>query len=89
VDGKDDKTSKYGWYVLGGYTINPRLQAVAKFDRLDPNRGAAGDRSDVTTLGVNWFLNLAVKLQLNYERHEGQSKVTSSDLFLSQFQVRY
>jgi phosphate-selective porin OprO/OprP len=60
----------------------------------DPKASAGGARE--LTLGLNWYFNRQVKLQLNYVRTDfdrkitfGPSKLDHEDVFLSRFQVAF
>lgn len=87
IFGKDGLIKKDGWYVQGGFDFIPKkIQAIFKYDSLDLNKDVGGDRSDVITLGVNWFLAKRTKLQVNYEFHREESAGVSNDVFLAQFQ---
>jgi phosphate-selective porin OprO/OprP len=57
-----------GWYVLGTVEVWPKhLQAVVKYETLNPNRELAGDSSDVWTFGFNYFFKGDdLKFSLNY-----------------------
>jgi phosphate-selective porin OprO/OprP len=88
--GKDGQVEKDGWYVQGGFNfLSGKIQGIFKYDSLDLNRGASGDRSDVITLGVTWFLEKRTKLQVNYEFHGEGSGNVSDDVFLAQFQIGF
>jgi len=90
IRAKDDKTSKYGWYLQGGYTILPKkLQAIAKYDTLDKNRSLAQDRVNLWTLGINWFLSAKTKLQVNYEIYTLESGKRDNSALLAQFQAGF
>lgn len=57
-----------GWYVLGGYYVVPKyLQAVLKFEGFDPDKGEAGNSSEVWTFGLNYYIKGDdLKLMANY-----------------------
>jgi phosphate-selective porin OprO/OprP len=58
------------WHVTGGWTITPKLQAVARLDKLD------GDINDVSTwtVGANYFIKgHDLKLQLNLMRSDDET----------------
>jgi phosphate-selective porin len=90
LSAKDDVTSKSGWYIQGGYFVLPKkLQGILKWDTYDKNTDASGDRADLLTLGVNWFLMEKTKLMVNYSlnRTEGQGKTNQS--LAVQFQAAF
>ena len=87
---KDDKLTRNGWYVQGGYFILPnKVQALIKYDVVDMNRTLSGDRVGRTTAGVNWFLSGRTKLQLNYELYKLESGKTDNQAILVMLQVAY
>ena len=60
----------------------------------DSNTSASGARA--FTIGMNWYLNRWLKLQLNYERTDfnrgiafGADRRDHEDVFLSRFQVSF
>lgn len=57
-----------GFYVLGGYFILPKyLQAVIKFEGFDPDKGEAGNTTEVWTFGLNYYVKGDdLKLMANY-----------------------
>ncbi len=89
VRGKDTLIRKAGWYAHAGHRLHPKWEGVIRFDTFDPNRNAAGDRSDVLTLGVNHYIADGVKLQVNYERKDEEGKEVSNNALLSQLQVKF
>lgn len=90
IFGKDGGVSKRGWYLHGGIDLIPgKTQAVVRFDSLDVNEDIQGDKQDVTTLGVNWFLAKRTKVQVIYEFHSEEVIKLSNNVFLAQFQVGF
>ena len=68
VRGRDTAVKKEGWYAQSGFFVLPkRLQAVAKYDVYDPNLAKSGDKTAVSTAGVNWYFEEGMRLQTNYE----------------------
>lgn len=56
-----------GYYGTIAYRITPRLQALVRYDRFDPNKAAANDMRTEYTAGINYFVKgQALKLMLNY-----------------------
>ncbi len=67
--GKNDKIDAMGFYVLGAYKVTPKVQAVARFDMLDPNTDEESD-SDSTSrirVGGNCFIAGNNQVQIFYE----------------------
>lgn len=87
---KDDQTSREGWYVQAGYFIlSKKLQSLIKYDSYDIDRGMAGDRSEVMTIGLNLFFTESTKFQINYELYREESGNRSNSALLAQFQAGF
>ena len=90
ISAKDDITSKSGWYLQGGYFVLPkRLQAIVKWDTYDKDRDASADRTDLFTLGVNWFLWEKTKLMVNYNLYRKEGEGTTNQAISVQFQAAF
>jgi phosphate-selective porin len=90
ISGKDDQTSKSGWYLQGGYFVLPKkLQALVKWDTYDKNRDAAADRADLFTLAVNWFIWEKTKLAANYNLYRAEGQGTTNQAVSIQFQAAF
>jgi len=87
---KDEDVDRAGWYVRGGYSfIRDKLQAVVNYDSYDMDLDLNENRSDVLTLGLNWFFSKKTKLQVNYEYHKQEWIATGDHVFLAQFQAGF
>ena len=87
---KDGETSKSGYYLQAGYFfILEKLEAIVKYDSFDKNRDILLDRSDIFTLGVNWFFSEKTKLQANCEWHKEENGSRSNFVVLAQFQAGF
>ena len=90
ISGRDDLTKKEGWYIQGGCFISTKkVQAVVKWDSYDQDRDAASDRSDLMTLGLNWFFSEKTKLQVNFNSYRRESGETANRAILVQFQAGF
>jgi phosphate-selective porin len=90
IQGQDGDTMKQGWYAQGGYFVLPKqLQGLVRFDSYDPNRNSPLDRTDVWTLGVNWFLAARTKLTVNCEITRDESGKTTNKALIAQFQAAF
>ena len=79
-----------GWYVRAGYSlIQDKLQAVVNYDSFDLDIDLTGNRSDVLTLGLNWFFSGKTKLQVNYEYHKQEWSETGDHVLIAQFQAGF
>jgi len=90
ISARDYRADRLGWYVQGGYYLVPgKIQAIVKYDSYDANRDIQGDRTDVITLGLNWFFSKMTKLQINYEHHTEGLTGNSENVVLAQFQAGF
>jgi hypothetical protein len=82
VRGFKAQTRYDDWYPL-------THQLFVRFDRWDPNQAVSGDRTDIYTLGFNWFFAETTKLQVNYNiKTEESNEINNNDL-LAQFQYGF
>ena len=90
LHGRDGDSSRDGWYLQGSYYALPKkLQALAKWDSYDPDRGAASDRSDILILGLNWWLTERTRLQANYFTYYRESSGVVNRALVLQFQAGF
>lgn len=67
-------------------------QPFVRFDRWVPDLNVKGVRTDIWTVGFNWFFAQTTKLQLNYNitrDYKGKGDVTNIDTLLAQFQFGF
>jgi hypothetical protein len=67
-------------------------QPFVRFDRWTPNTDFQGIRTDIWTVGFNWFFAQTTKLQLNYNitrNYSGGGLASNTDAFLAQFQFGF
>ena len=87
---KDEGIDRAGWYVRGAYSFIPdKLQAVVNYDSYDMDLDLDENRSEVMTLGLNWFFSKKTKLQVNYEYHKQEGVEMGDHVFLAQFQAGF
>jgi Rrf2 family protein len=90
IHATDDLVSKSGWYVQGGFfALRAKLQALVRYDTLDPDRSVAGNAQNVIAFGVNWFIKGRTKLQVNYEVHTLEGGAHQKSGLLAQFQAGF
>lgn len=90
IHAEDGAISRSGWYLQAGCFFLPKkLQGIVKYDSLDRNLDASGDRTNILTLGVNWILSGRNRLQLNYEVHRLEGGKTDNSAILAQLQVAF
>lgn len=72
-----------GFYSTLAYKINPKLQALIRYDEFDPNKDISHNDKREYTAGLNYFIKgQAVKLMLNYIYCQNQSQKDSHRLIL-------
>ena len=86
ITAEDGFVNKKGWYGQITYKITPNSQPLLKYDVYDPDDA---DKYDNITLGVNWFIDKSVKLQVNYLIRDEETNDISNNMFASQFQVTF
>ncbi|HEY3284445.1 MAG TPA: porin [Armatimonadota bacterium] len=82
------------WELAVRYAVTQIDPKAFALGLSDPSTSAG--QAKAWTLGVNWYLNKAVKVQLNWERTDfdraikiGSTKPSHEDLFASRFQVAF
>lgn len=64
-------------------------QPFVRFDRFVPDTLSRGTRTDIVTLGFNWFFAETTKLQLNYNLKREHPVDKKNDTVLAQFQFGF
>ncbi|MGB9892892.1 MAG: porin [Candidatus Saccharicenans sp.] len=71
IRARDDRTEKQGWYVQAALDLIPgKYQLVFKLDSLNLDRNQSGQKSQIYTVGANWYLSAKSKVQANFEYHQ-------------------
>jgi phosphate-selective porin len=65
--GKNGETDALGYYALLGFKVTPKLQAVVRFDSLDPNTDGEDDSTTRIRGGINHLIAGNNQCQLFYE----------------------
>jgi phosphate-selective porin len=87
--GSPDYTAE-GWYVLGGYYIVPKLQAIVKFESFDPKDTLADNATEAWTFGVNYYLKGdSLKLMLDYVLFDCEDTRGTQQKFLGRLQAAF
>jgi len=90
IQAADGEIIRKGWYLQAGYFFRPKtLQGIFKVDSYDKDKKTDLDRSDVWTLGLNWFLAEKTKLMINLELTKDESGKTANTALLAQFQAAF
>jgi phosphate-selective porin len=89
---KSDVTGK-GYYAQAAYKIplegKMAIQPVVKYETYDPDTNKAANTQEITTVGLNWFINSSTKLMVDYRGRKDEA-VTSGSLneVLAQIQIK-
>jgi len=80
-----------GAYIMAAYMFDKNIQPVFKYEFLDPDLDKKDDGSymERMTLGVNYFYNERVRLQLNYQANIQTVVNVDDDVLLAQIQVKF
>jgi phosphate-selective porin len=96
IFGKNGETSVYGWYAQFGYTLSipigkssQKLQPIVKYDSYDPNGDKEKDKTDIATIGLNWFITKNAKLQVNNQLILNEDFEVDNDIVAAQFQATW
>ena len=89
VSGRDDRTTRRGWYVLAAYRLTDRWEPAARVERWDPDRGAGNDAVTRTTLGLNYHIAGDTRLAVNYEFRDDKAHPALGNLALAQYQISF
>jgi hypothetical protein len=89
IDGRDDDTSRRGWYLLAAYTIDDRWTPMVRVERWDPDRDAAEDTVDRTTVGLTYTAWGVAAFSANYEFRRDPAHPGVGNLALMQAQISY
>lgn len=89
VSGRDDRTTRRGWYVLAAYRLTDQWEPAARVERWDPDRGAGNDAITRTTLGVNYHIAGDTQLAVNYEFRDDKAHPALDNLALAQYQISF
>jgi phosphate-selective porin len=90
LNGKDNVITKDGYYAqLAYYIIAQKFQVVGKYDHFDPDKNVADNALTVYTLGLNYYFNPNVKVQIAYNLKREQSSQISNNFAVAQFQIGF
>lgn len=72
-----------GFYTTIGYKLTPKIQLVARYDQLDPNKDMSGDIRREYSAGINYFvIGQGMRILLNYVYCDNQDTEDSHRLIL-------
>ena len=96
IFGKNGETSAYGWYAQLGYTLSlplgknsQKLQPIVKYDSYDPDSDKEKDKTDIATVGLNWFITKNVKVQVDNQLILNEDFEVDNDIIAAQFQTTW
>ena len=78
-----------GWSLLGTWMLVPKaLQAVLRYETIDPNRAVANDDAHLWTLGANYYLKGDdLKISINYLLGDPAGPLSDQGRLLGRMQV--
>jgi hypothetical protein len=95
MTGRDSDTHRLGYYAHIGYRVQPKLEAIFRYDTWDPDTRMETSSLNVTErdylAGFNYFITENnVKFQFNYVRKTfSQNIVSSRNLLLANLQTSW
>ncbi|MFZ5874811.1 MAG: hypothetical protein ACOYXU_00250 [Nitrospirota bacterium] len=89
IDGRDDETTRRGWYLLAAYTIAEHWTPMVRAERWDPDRNTAADTVARTTLGLTYTAWGAAAFSANYEYRRDPAHPGVGNLALIQAQISF
>lgn len=83
MTGKDSDLNRLGYYAHVGYRLTPRMEAIFRVDRWDPDTRLETDSTNIAeqdfVTGINYYVTENnVKFQVNYLRKTFAGQVTPS-----------
>ncbi len=79
-----------GAYIMAAYETKWKVQPVFKYEFFDSSLDIKDiGYQEMMTLGVNYFFNDKVRLQINYQAHIETYINIDNDMILAQMQVRF
>jgi hypothetical protein len=85
-----DTTKGHGLYVQGMYMSKFKVQPVLKYEFWLKDKDKEKEKIQITTIGVNWFINDWTRFQVNYLYcAEEDFQEIDNDQVLVQFQVKF
>jgi len=79
-----------GAYVMATYDINTKFQPVLKWEYFDADKSQTTlGYQEIFTVGINYFMNKMVRLQVNYQAKDIDGVSSDNDALLMQVQVRF
>jgi phosphate-selective porin len=87
---RDGALDRQGWYLQAAYFLLPKkLEGVFKVDSYNKNKNLPGNRSNLWTIGINWFIAARIKLQANHELYKNEAGRTTKKAFMVQIRAGF
>ena len=81
-DGLTDKR-RQGWYITLGYHLTKKLELVARYDEVDPDKQKSNNNQREYTAGINYYIKgQAFKVFLNYVFCQNEAKRDSHRIII-------
>ncbi len=79
-----------GAYIMASYDTEWNIQPVFKYEYFDPNIDIKEiGYQEMMTVGVNYFINDKIRVQVNYQAHIETYINVDNDMLLAQVQVKF
>ena len=90
LTGTDNKIDKSGYYVqLAGYVIPNTIQLVGRYDTFDKDTHKDNNAVTNYTLGINYYINPNVLLQVAYTDREEEGTSIDNNTGIVQLQISF
>lgn len=76
-----------GGYLLVGYHVTDRVEAIARYDYFSPNKELDNNHLTGFTIGANYYLTGRNRISVNYEIRENELNPEFGNLLTIQLQV--
>jgi phosphate-selective porin len=87
---RDGALDRQGWYLQAAHFLLPKkLQGVFKVDSYNQNKNVPGNRSNLWTIGINWFIAARIKIQANHELYKNEAGRTTKKAFMVQIRAGF
>ncbi len=76
-----------GGYLLAGYKLTDRVEAIVRYEYLNPNRDIENNRLEVYTMGANYYMLGRSRISINYEIRDDKFHPDLGNLLTVQMQI--
>jgi len=86
---REDGSSKInaGCYLLAGYKFTSNLEPLIRYEQYYPDRHNIDVKSDITTMGLNYYIHGGNRISINYEFKNDVEDPDVGNLLTIQLQV--